>query len=165
MARNTYGSLFKDLVSNNVRSNQYGPSLKTVSRGALVTFQYSFAKHDVYPLVILTNVSNNYISGLNLHYLTFNDIKFILQGSGINACRPDFNYQNVKSYKYIISAYRTYKRGGLKSLKILDCNLILNAMGSARALDPQESEAIRDNIKSQISNLVNTSVSDMIKKV
>jgi hypothetical protein len=38
-------------------------------------------------------------------------------------------------------------------------------MGSARALDPQESEAIRDNIKSQISNLVNAPVSDMIKKV
>lgn len=164
MALSNYGNLFQDLISQNVKGNQYGSYIKTVSRGALITFQYTFAKHDVYPLVIVTNVGSDYLSGLNLHYLTFNNIKFILQKKGLNACRPDFNYQNVKSYKYITDAYRSYKRNGLRSLKILNCELILNAMGSARAIDPQESEAIRENIKNQISQLVNTSISQMINR-
>ena len=56
MARNDYGSLFKDVISRNVGANRYGPSLKTVASGSLVTFQYLFAKNDVYPLVILTHL-------------------------------------------------------------------------------------------------------------
>ena len=52
----------------------------------------------------------------------------------------------------------------LRNTKVLNCELILNAMGSARAIDPQETEAIRENIKNQISQLVNTSVSQMINK-
>lgn len=164
MARNDYGSLFKDVISRSVRSNQYGPSLKTVASGSLVTFQYSFAKNDVYPLVILTYVSNNYIHGVNLHYLTFNQIKQVLQKDKLNGCRPGFNYKNVKPYEYIVDAYRTYKRNGLKNLKVLDCDLILRSMSVSRSIDPQEAEAIRENVRNQISNLINTSVEQMMKK-
>lgn len=164
MARNNYGSLFKDVISKSVGANQYGPSLKTVARGSLVTFQYMFAKNDVYPLVILTYVSQNYIHGVNLHYLTFNQIKQVLQKDKLNGCRPGFNYQNVKPYKYIVESYRTYKRNGIKGLKILDCDLIVKSMTVARSLDPQESEAIRDNIKDQIGKLVNSTVKSVMQK-
>lgn len=164
MARNNYGSLFKDVISKSVRANQYGPTLKTVSSGSLVTFQYLFAKNDVYPLVILTYVSMNYIHGVNLHYLTFNQIKEVLQKDKLNGCRPGFNYQNVKPYEYIVNAYRTYKRNGLRNLKILDCDLITKSMTVTRSIDPQESEAIRENIRNQISGLVNTPAQKMMEK-
>jgi hypothetical protein len=164
MARNDYGSLFKDVISRSVGANQYGPSFKTVASGSLVTFQYMFAKNDVYPLVILTYVSQNYIHGVNLHYLTFNQIKQVLQKDKLNGCRSGFNYQNVKPYKYIVEAYRTYKRGGVRGLKVLDCDLIIKSMNIARSIDPQESEAIRENIKEQISKLVNTTVKSFIQK-
>ena len=164
MARNDYGSLFKDVISRNVRGNQYGPILKTVASGSLVTFKYDFAKHDVYPLVILTYVSQNYIHGVNLHYLTFNQIKMVLQEDKLNGCRPGFNYQNVKPYEYIIGAYRTYKKNGLRNLKVLDCDLILRSMSVSRSIDPQESEAIRENVRNQISSLINVSVQEMMKK-
>jgi hypothetical protein len=164
MARNDYGSLFKDVISRNVGANRYGPSLKTVASGSLVTFQYLFAKNDVYPLVILTYVSPNYIHGINLHYLTFNQIRQVLQEDQLNGCRPGFNYQNVKPYEYLVNGYRTYKRNGLRSLKVLDCNLILKSISVSRSIDPQESEAIRESIKNQISTLVNTSVQKMMEK-
>ncbi len=164
MARNDYGSLFKDVISRSVRANQYGPSLKTVASGSLVTFQYMFAKHDVYPLVILTYVSQNYIHGVNLHYLTFNQIKQVLQKDKLNGCRPGFNYQNVKPYQYIVEAYRTYKRNGIRGLKILDCDLIVKSMTVTRSIDPQEAEAIRENVRNQISGLVNKTAESMIEK-
>lgn len=164
MARSDYGRLFKDLISRNVGANQYGPSLKAVASGSLVTFQYMFAKNDIYPLVILTYVSQNYIHGVNLHYLTFNEIKQVLQKDKLNGCRPGFNYQNVKPYQYIIKAYRTYKKNGMRNLKVLDCELIIKSMTVARSIDPQEAEAIRENIRNQIAGLVNTTVENMMKK-
>lgn len=164
MAQNNFGSLFKDVISKNIGANQYGPSLKTITNGTLVTFQYMFAKHDIYPLVILTHVGMNHIHGVNLHYLTFTQMKQIIQKDKLNGCRVGFNYQNVKPYKYIIEAYRTYKKNGIKTLKVLNCDLIAKSVSVARAIDPQEADAIRDNIKSQIGNLVNTTVQEVIKK-
>jgi hypothetical protein len=96
--------------------------------------------------------------------LTFNQIKQVLQKDKLNGCRTGFNYQNVKPYEYIVDAYRTYKRNGLKNLKVLDCDLILRSMSVSRSIDPQESEAIRENVKDQISKLINNSVQDMIQK-
>ena len=70
MARNNYGSLFKDVISKSVRANQYGPTLKTVSSGSLVTFQYLFAKNDVYPLVIFIH---SHLNRKVLHYKDWRD--------------------------------------------------------------------------------------------
>jgi hypothetical protein len=164
MARSDYGKLFKDVISRSVGANQYGPSFKTIASGSLVTFQYMFAKNDVYPLVILTYVSANYLHGVNLHYLTFNEIKQVLQKDKLNGCRPGFNYQNVKPYQYIVKAYRTYKRNGIKGLKVLDCDLIVKSMTVTRSIDPQEAEAIRENVRNQIAGLVNTTVENMMEK-
>ena len=91
-------------------------------------------------------------------------MKQIIQKDKLNGCRVGFNYQNVKPYKYIIEAYRTYKKNGIKTLKVLNCDLIAKSVSVARAIDPQEADAIRDNIKSQIGNLVNTTVQEVIKK-
>ena len=99
-----------------------------------------------------------------MHYLTFNQIRQVLQEDQLNGCRPGFNYQNVKPYEYLINGYRTYKRNGLRNLKVLDCNLILKSISVSRSIDPQESEAIRESIKNQISTLVNTSVQKMMEK-
>ena len=48
-----------------------------VVRGSLVTFNYIFHKpgHDPAPLVLITDIWDRYIRGINLHYLTFPVIK------------------------------------------------------------------------------------------
>jgi hypothetical protein len=43
-------------------------------------------------------------------------------------------------------------------MKIMDCNFILNVMGTVRAIDPQEVEAIRNTIRDQLSRTVNQNV-------
>lgn len=149
---------FGNLPTKAVRANQYGPTFKPLGKGSLVQFTYDFAKpgHDRTPLIVVTDIMPSYLRGINLHYLTFPVIKNILQASGMNACNnPNFSYSNIKSDRYIISAFRQYKKVGIKRLKILDCNFILNVMGSVRAIDPQEVEAIRNTIREQLNRTVN----------
>lgn len=144
--------------ATSVRANQYGPTLKPLGKGSLVQFTYDFSRpgHDRTPLVVVTDIMPNYVRGINLHYLTFPVIKNILQVSGMNACNNrNFSYANIKADRYIISAFRQYKKVGIKRLKILDCNFILNVMGSVRAIDPQEVEAIRNTIREQLNRTIN----------
>lgn len=161
MAASQFGRLFQDITLEKARANQYGPSVRTIANGSLVTFGYQFAKHDNYPLVILTRVTNQYFSGLNLHYLTFNDIKLVLQKDRINACNPMFGYTNVKVYENLLGSFRKYKRVGVRNLKKLDCALILNALATPRSIDPEEVEAIRESVKSQISQLFNVGAEEL----
>lgn len=160
-------SLFTEINASagpTVRANQFGPSVKRLGKGSLVQFIYNFAKpgHDQTPLVVLTDVMPNYFRGVNLHYLTFPAIKKILQRSGLNACNNQFfSYSNIKTDGYIKTAFRMYKRVGVRRLKVMDCDFVLNALGAVRAIDPQEIEAIRSNIKEQLQKTVNQSIPNM----
>lgn len=135
-----------------VATNQYGPSVKAIGKGSLIYFNYLFWIHDPYPLVIVTDVYGQYIRGVNLHYLTFPYIKRILQPqlNTSNCDNKNFSYYNIKDTQYIVNAFRTYKRSGIRSIKALDCAFILNIMGSVRGMDPQEVENIRLAIQQQM---------------
>lgn len=128
--------------------------LQTVKKGSLVSFNYAFhaAGHDPYPNVIVTDINNLYIRGLNIHYLTFPYIKKLLQA---NCNNLNFSYKTIKTDKFLVSAFRQYKRNGIQRLKTLDCNFILNLMGSVRAVTPAEVEAIRQTVNEQLSKLTN----------
>lgn len=157
-------SLFTEINTNvgpTVRANQYGPSVKRLGKGSLVQFTYGFAKpsHDQTPLVIVTDILPSYLRGVNLHYLTFPAIKKILQRTGLNACNNQFfSYSNIKTDGYIKTAFRMYKRIGIRRMKVMDCDFVLNALGAVRAIDPKEMEAIRSNIKEQLEKTVNQNV-------
>jgi len=167
---NDAASLFTEINTNlgaTIGANQFGPSVKRLATGSLVQFTYGFVKpgpsHDKTPLVIVTDVNAKFIRGINLHYLNYKEIKRILQKSGMNACgNPMFSYQNnIKSNEYIKTAFRRYKRIGVRRLKLLNCDFVLNVMNSVRAIDPQELEAIRDTIKEQLEKTVTQSMPDM----
>ena len=131
----------------------------TVARGSLVTFSYLFHKpgHDPVPLVLITDVWDKYVRGINLHYLTFPVIKKLMfPGPGQSICEsPQFTYQYIKGNDYIVSAFRQYKRNGIESLKKLNCEFIVNALAISRSFDPNEIEAIRKSVREQIRRLVN----------
>lgn len=130
-----------------------------VVRGSLITFNYTFHKpgHDPYPMVLVTDIWDLYVRGINLHYLTFPVIKKMIYPSpGVSVCdNPIFTYQYIKGNRYIQSAFRQYKRGGIQRLRKLDCAFIVNALGVSRSFDPNEIEAIRRSIREQISRMVN----------
>jgi hypothetical protein len=165
-AINPADQLFQGVNSAKIlseKANQFGPSVKRLGPGSLVQFTYIFAEpgHDKNPLVLITRLMNNYIKGINLHYLSFPVIKNILQPSGMNACNnPNFSYNMIKTNRAIPDAFklRQYKKIGISRLKIMDCNFILNVMGTVRAIDPQEVEAIRNTIRDQLSRTINQNV-------
>jgi hypothetical protein len=127
---------------------------QTITKGSLIIFNYTFHKpgHDSYPLVIVTDIWQSYIRGVNLHYLTFPYIKRLLQP---NCNNPNFSYTNIKSDEYITSAFRQYKRNGIRQIKKLDCAFLLNVLASVRSFDPNEVEAIRKSVREQISRITN----------
>lgn len=150
-----------NLKSNAIGANQYGPSQSlltaTIGKGSLASFSYTFVKpganHDPYPLVLITDVWPNYIRGINIHYLTFPTIKRILVP---NCNNQTFSYANIRNNSYIVSAFRQYKRNGIRQIKKLDCSFLTNVLASVRTFNPNEVEAIRQSIRNQIRQLTNT---------
>jgi hypothetical protein len=166
-------SPFVDILLNSSRTRLNG----VLSRGDLITFNYAFHKpgHDTNPLVLVTDpdypikdpvikpgymtrqLRNQYIRGINLHYLTFPVIKkLIFPNNQQSVCEnPNFTYQSIKGNEYISSAFRQYKKRGIGALKKLDCRFIVTAMGLSRSFDPNEIEAIRNSVREQINRIVN----------
>jgi len=125
-----------------------------LSKGDLISFNYIFHKagHDPYPNVIITDINNFYIRGLNIHYLTFPYIRNLLKENCNNKL---FSYKVFKDNSYLVSAFRQYKKTGMRNIKKLDCDFLLNLMGSIRAVTPNEVEAIRKNINDQLNKISN----------
>jgi hypothetical protein len=145
---------FQDAVISNL--GQKKPTNPTIGRGSLITFNYIFHKNDPIPLVLVTDVWPKYIRGVNLHYLTFPAIKKLLY-PGISMCEnSSVTYQYIKGNDYVSSAFRQYKRDGMISLKKMDCDLIVKAMSMVRSFDPNEIEAIRKEIREQLSRITNS---------
>jgi len=128
--------------------------IQDVKKGSLVSFNYMFHKagHDPNPNVMVTAADSFYVWGINVHYLTFPYIRNLLQKNCNNIM---FGYPNIKSDKFVTSAFRQYKKNGIRSLKKLDCDFVLNLLGSARALTPGEVEAIRNTINDQMNQAIN----------
>lgn len=123
---------------------------KPPARGDLITFQYAYYKHDFNPLCLVgklwTTKFPGMISGLNLHYLTFRYIKYLLNGF----CGKNFHYGLIKGDKYIVNAYRSYKKEGRRQVKQIDCEYLNNTLKVARSFKPEEVEAIRNEVQRQL---------------
>jgi len=129
------------------------PLQATITKGSLITFNYSFWAHDPYPMVIVSDViSGNKIRGINLHYLTFNYVSNLLKTASGN---PAFSYSFIKNDTYIASAFRSYKWQGIRNIRKLDSNFILSIMGMVRSFDINEIEAIRKSVQQQMNVLLN----------
>ena len=88
-------SLFQPVTKGPVANpDPNTPADPIVRKGSLISFNYMFMKHDPYPMVIVTDIMyGRRIRGVNLNYLTFRDIKRMLDQFGEN---PAFSYKNIK---------------------------------------------------------------------
>lgn len=135
---------------------------KTIAKGSLIVFNYMFFKHDPYPLVMVSELRQaGMISGLNLHYFTFRYIKNLIKAY---CGKAGFSYALFKNNKYIVNAYRSYKREGRRSLKILDCDFLLQVLGGIRSFKPSELEAMRKQIQDQLRARLNPTAADIAKQ-
>lgn len=158
------------------------PVSNRVVRGSLITFNYSLRKpgHDSFPLVLVTDTDyplrdpiakpgyrpsykkGEFIRGINLHYLTFPTIKKLIFPNNQSVCEnANFTYQYIKSNNYIVSAFRQYRKVGIRNLKKLDCQFVAKAMAISRSFDPNEIEAIRKSVREQLNRMVNPTAASM----
>lgn len=146
------------LHSPSVPANQFGPSNyrinQLITKGSLITFNYLYYKNDPYPLLLVSDVNYKgvYCRGVNIHYLTFPDIKSLLQG---NANNLNFSYQANLKNTLFKDMFRQFKLKGIRLLKKIDVSFLLNVLASVRTISPNEVEAIRSAIKLQIQQFKN----------
>lgn len=137
--------------------------MKPLGKGSLLIAKYDYFKNDPYPLILVTALYSQppragMLAGINLHYLTFNYVKFLVQ----NYCNNrGFSYLTIKGDPYIVQAFRTYKKSGLRQGKLLDKDFFLNVMGSVRSFDPSQIDKIRQHIQNQLRQKVNVRSDDM----
>lgn len=134
---------------------------KTLQKGSLCSAQYLFWQHDPNPLVLVTDVWGDKIRGVNLHYLTFKYVKSLLD----QYCNKQlFGYSLVKHDQYIINAFRTYKKAGLRNLQLLDCDIINNQFKQQRKAykyNPQELKTIREMLRKQLNDAANPKAEEL----
>ena len=144
---------------------------KTLRKGSLISCQYTFWKHDANPLIVVTDVGIGPqvglpegvpgIRGVNLHYLTFNYVRSVLQ----QYCgKQHFGYKFIMHDPYIVNAFRTYKRMGLRKVQMLDCDVINQELQTRRSLNPQEIKEIRKQIRQQLRQRVNPNAAELAKQ-
>ena len=121
--------------------------------GSLISFNYTFWKNDPYPLLIVidNDPGKDKISGVNLHYLTFRDIKDVISRAG----KMGFSYRAISDSGPFKDSYRSYKKSGVRQMKILDPSYLLGVMGMVRSYDPAEVQIIRRQVQEQIRKQIN----------
>ncbi len=124
---------------------------KVVAKGSVVAFGYTGQGrgkiHDPFPLIIVSDIFSDEVRGVNLHYLTLPYVKGLIQTYGSN---QKFSYSNIKADTYIQSAFRSYKRGGITQLRMLDTAFLQKLMKIVRALAPGEIEQMRSQVQNMI---------------
>ncbi len=131
-----------------VNQDVFHPKQNIVHQGSLVAFNYvgqtKHRIHDPYPLVIVSGIYNDKVSGVNLHYLTLPYVKSVVS---VYADNPRFSFANIKGDSYIVGAFRSYKRNGISQIKMLDSGFLKNLLSVVRALDIGEIEQMRAQIR------------------
>ena len=137
---------------------------KTIKPGSLIAFQYSFYKHDPLPLVLVGKLNDwnklGMIAGLNFHYLTYRYMKYLVE----TYCGKNFNYHLIKGNKYIVNAYRSYKKEGRKNVKVMDCDFLNSVLKTARSFKPSEVEAIRQEVQRQLREKMHPTAEQFAKQ-
>lgn len=136
----------------------------TIKPGVLINFEYNFYKHDFSPLCLVGKVwtvkNPGMVSGLNLHYLTFRYIKYLLN----TFCGKNFHYGLIKGNRYIVNAYRSYKKEGRRNVKMVDCGFLNDTLKKARSFKPGELEAMRKEVQRQLKEKMHPNAEQLAKE-
>ena len=123
---------------------------KIVHKGSIINFFYigqrRQAIHDPYPLLLVSDIFTDAIRGVNLNLL---DAPYVTSLIKTYLDTP-FSYANIKTDNYITNAFRTYKRNGISSLRMMDSDFLKGLAMVARSLDVNEIEQIRSQIETLI---------------
>lgn len=129
-----------------------------VSKGSVITFSYmgqtSHMIRDPNPMIIVSDIFNDMIRGVNLHYLTLPYMQAMIQNRNM-AGNNNFSYKFIVNDKYIVDSFRSYKRIGISNLKMLDINFLKRLLGLSQTLNINELEQMRQQVRSMLEQEVN----------
>jgi hypothetical protein len=149
---------FRPVGQESQAAQKRTPISPVAKAGSLVSFGYTFWRNDPYPLIIVIDnpIGGDKISGVNLHYLTFRDIKDLISKAG----KIGFSYSSVSAGRTFRDSYRSYKRAGVRQMRVLDPSYLLGVMGMVRSYDPAEVQIIRRQVQEQLRQQVNPKAQD-----
>lgn len=155
-------SLFSPVTKGPVDQTKPNIVDPIVRKGSLISFNYMFMKHDPYPMVIVTDIQyGSRVRGVNLNYLTFRDITRMLHQFGEN---PSFSYTNLKYDRSLLAAiesFREYKWMGIRQLRKLNSDFLLQTIEVARSYDPSQMNEMRKAVKEQLQQQVNAKAGEI----
>ena len=133
-----------------------------IHKGDLVVFGYQFWLHDPWPLVIVTDIEPGFrVRGVNLHYLTYVNIRTILQQFGGNKM---LSYQMIQGNPFLRASFRWYKWAGIQQIRKMDVNYLLQMMGAVGRYDPNKTKMIQDAVREQMNQQINRTAKEMTGK-
>jgi len=138
---------------------------KVAHKGSVVSFHYVSQRmgkmiHDPYPLVLISDIFNDAIRGINLNYLTVPYVKMMIN----KYLDKPFSYAMIKGQPYLAGgqddpgAFRTYKRSGISQLRMMDSQFLIGIATVSRTLNPNELDQIRMQIEELIKYQLNQPV-------
>lgn len=143
---------------------------QVLKRGTLIAFQYKWMKHDPAPLLLVSEICppnctntrvQGTISGLNLHYLTFKYVKWLIS----SYCgKGGFGYGLYRNNSYVVNAYRSYRKDGRRLIKAIDCDSLLAILGGIRSYKPSEIEAMRKQVQQQLRAKLQKNADEMTQQ-
>jgi hypothetical protein len=101
------------------------------------------------------------IAGLNLHYLTFPYVRWLIH---YHCGNNSFRYTTIKNDRYIKNAFRTYKFAGLRLVRGIDCDFLKTVLHSLRSFDPEEIEAMRREVNRQLRQKLQERAEEFARK-
>lgn len=124
----------------------------SIRPGALITFQYVYWKHDPFPLVLSTGLwPSGKMAGINLHYLTFLYIRYMLN----QFCGKNFVYKQISGNLFVKNSFRCYKKDGIRNIRLMDAEFLITSLGQMRSFNPTEVAAMRQWVKEQLARKMN----------
>lgn len=121
--------------------------------GAVVGFNYAFAKHDRSPIVLVTGVTTGaskrpLLEGINVHYLTPREVVGVLERSS----RAPVTTPVAESEPGLSKAMRKYRTEGVRSPIVVDWRLFIARVAAMKDLDPKERAALMREVETRLAS-------------
>jgi hypothetical protein len=134
------------------------PPTQAFPRGTIITFYYGQWKHNPYPTLIVTDSYaprfgiDGMLRGVNLNYLSFGEVKKILDHCG----NTSFSYGTLIRDGKLAGMRRAFRRYRWNQLNIpyimrFDNDEIKEKAGIVEAYDPVSAMAMKEQIRQQLA--------------
>lgn len=116
--------------------------------GDIISFNYAAARRDNNPLVLITDITPEYVRGVNLHYLPYSSASAAVA----NAAGKQTSYQSISPNSKWKAAFRMYRRSYMRSQKVLNWDRLQRTISGLNDLPPADRRALQERINGLVAS-------------